>query len=57
MQKDLEPYRQSVVNFRREHLREVLGQGLRRRGYVHPNQNNIVIKHAIINTGRFANLR
>lgn len=53
----LEPKKQAVEICDRSQLTEILGQGKRRRGYVHPTQSDIVIKQALNNFGRAANLK
>ena len=57
MKSHVEPLRQAVEQFDRSQLTETLGQGLRRRGYVHPTQPMIVIKQALNNHGRESNLK
>jgi len=52
-----EPMRRSVELFDRSQLTEILGQGKRRTGYVHPTQSDIVVKQALTNLGRAANLK
>ena len=53
----LEPKKRPVELFDRSKLTEILGQGKRRTGYVHPTQSDIVVKQALTNLGRAANLK
>jgi len=57
MKSHLEPLSRAVELFDRSQLTEILGQGLRRKGYVHPTQPDIVVKQALNNFGREANLK
>jgi hypothetical protein len=57
MKSHLEPLSRAVELFDRSQLTEILGQGLRRKGYVHPTQHDIVVKQALNNFGREANLK